>query len=141
MIEILKIVHYLSLAVGIGGGLANAIIGARAAISDPPVKPVLGSISGVIAKTAGVSIILLWLTGIALVYLIFDGWAILPWAFWVKLAFVVVLSLLSLRMNLYILQAARTKSPPPAATMKLLGRLAILTSILIVIFAVIAFTT
>jgi uncharacterized membrane protein len=140
MIEILKIVHYLSLAIGIGGGLANAIIGARAAMSDPPVKAVLGRISSIIGKTAGVAIILLWLTGIALVYLIFDGWATLPWAFWIKLAFVVVLSLLSLRMNLYVMQAARTKSPPPAATMKKLGQGAMVSSLLIVIFAVIAFT-
>ena len=43
-----------------------------------------------------------WLTGIALVYVAYDGWANLPGIFWVKLAFVVVLSLLSLRMNLYL---------------------------------------
>jgi hypothetical protein len=140
MIEILKIIHFLSLAVGIGGGFANAVIGARAAASEPPVKVVLGGVSSGIGKASGVALILLWLTGISLVYLVFDGWANLPWAFWVKLAFVVVLSLLSLRMNLYVMQAARTKTPPPAAAMKVLGQLAGLSSLLIVIFAVVAFT-
>lgn len=140
MIETLKIIHFIALAVGIGGGVANAIIGARAARSEPPIKVTLGSISGLIGKISGAAIILLWLTGIALVYLLFDGWANLPWAFWIKLAFVVVLSLLSLRLNLYVMQANRTRTPPPAATMKMLGQVAGLTSLLIVVFAVIAFT-
>lgn len=140
MIEFLKIIHFLALAAGVGGGMANGIIGARAAAADPAVKPVLGGLSGLIGRISAGALVLLWITGIALIYLAYDGWATLPGAFWVKLVFVVVLSLLSLRMNLYVMQAARAKTPPPAARMKMLGQGASLASLLIVVFAVIAFT-
>ena len=140
MLEFLKIVHFLSLSVGIGGGVANGIIGARAAKVDPPVRAVLGGISGLIGRLSFVAIVLLWLTGIAMVYLAFGGWAELPTAFWVKIAFVVVLTALSVWLNLLAMRARRTRTPPPAATMRTLGMVAGLCSLIIVIAAVIAFT-
>ena len=140
MIEFLKIVHFLSLAVGIGGGVANGVIGAKAARAAAEVRPVLGGISGLIGRLSGAALILLWLSGIALVYLATNGWSTLAAAFWVKLAFVVVLSAISLYLNLLVMRAQKTRTPPPAATMKRLGQIGGMCSVFIVISAVIAFT-
>lgn len=141
MLVFLKIIHFLSLSVGIGGGVANSIIGARAARVEPSVRPVLGAVSGLIGKISFGALVLLWLTGIAMVFVAYGGWADLGAAFWVKIVFVAALTALSITLNMLVMRAERTRTPPPAARMKRLGQLAGLCSIIIVISAVIAFTT
>lgn len=138
MFETLKIIHFLSLAVGIGGGAANGIIGARMAAAPDAAKPVLGGITGLIGRLSAGALALLWITGIALV-LMTGGFAAMPTFFWVKLAFVVVLTLVSIRLQMLSIRAARSGTPPPMKTMAQLGRFASVNSILIVVFAVVAF--
>ncbi len=64
----------------------------------------------------------------------------MPNLFWVKLAFVVILTLVSVRLQILSISAHRAGTPPPAKSMGRLGRFATLASILAVVFAVIAFT-
>jgi uncharacterized membrane protein len=140
MIQFLKIIHFMSLAVGIGGGAANFVIAFRGRTVEPAVRPILGGIGAAIGRMGAVAILLLWLSGIGLVYLAQDGWSNLSAAFWIKLAFVVLLTLISLTANTLVVRARRSGTPPPAPVMARLGQAAALSGLLIVIFAVIAFS-
>lgn len=140
MIVTLKVLHFLALAIGIGGGVANALIGANMAGADPAARPVLAKIQGAIGKFSAGSLVVLWITGVALVYLIYNGWGGLPASFWLKITFVVILTGLSVRLNMLAAKARRGDGPPPAKTMALLGQMATVCSVLIVIFAALAFT-
>jgi len=140
MIVTLKIIHFLALAVGIGGGVANAVIGARTRKADPAARPVLSGIQATIGKLSLASLILLWVSGVALTYLHYSGWANLPSSFWLKIIFVVILTGLSVRLNMLSAKARRTQQPPPARSLALLGQMATASSVLIVVFAALAFT-
>lgn len=136
----LLIIHFLAFSIGIGASVSNLIIGAKAAGSEPQFRPALGSASEAIGKAATICLLLLWLTGVAMIYLDWDGWASLPPLFWVKIAAVLVLTLCSGLLNWHVLRAKRAGTPPPAPTMALLGRLGSASALIALILAVITFT-
>lgn len=140
MIVTLKIIHFLALAIGIGGGVANGLIGMRLAKADAALRPVLTGIQATLGKLGLLSIVLLWVTGVALTYLLYDGWANLPPSFWLKIIFVVILTGLLARLGMVSAKARRSNQPPPGKTLALLGQMATLSSVLIVVFAALAFT-
>jgi hypothetical protein len=59
MFQTIMIVHILALAIGIGGGAANGIIGARAQRADPEARPVLGGITRRIGQMSAGALALL----------------------------------------------------------------------------------
>jgi len=140
MVIILKIVHFLSLAVAVGGGVSSAVVGARMAKVEASVRPTLVSIQATIGKLGLGALVLLWLTGVALTYFYYDGWNNLPPSFWLKIIFVVILTGLSVRMNMKTGAATGSSDKVPNNSRALLGQMAAASSFLIVIFATIAFT-
>jgi len=140
MIVTLKIIHFLALAIGIGGGVANAVIGARMASVDASMRPVLGGISATIGKLGLAAIVLLWLTGVPLTYVLYDGWAGLPASFWLKIIFVVILTGLVVRLNMQTAAAKGSSGKVPDKSRALLGQMTSVASVLIVVFAALAFT-
>lgn len=131
--------HFLSFSLGIGGGLANLVIGARAARAEPDQRPALAGAARIVGLIATAGLALLWLTGITLVSAGWGGWATLPVLFWAKLAAVLVLTVCSVLANAALIAARRTGAPPPSDRMAMLGRVGVTAAVLALLLAVAAF--
>ena len=136
---LLKIIHFLSLAVGIGIGVANMVIGIRLRKAQDETAQFVRATQGVLGQIALGAIILLWLTGIAM-------WV--EWhqmradsAFLVKIVAVIILTAVSVDLNIRGARARRGQGQPPSpAFMRRAGMISGLMSVIAVIFAVIAFS-
>jgi uncharacterized membrane protein len=132
MLAALKIVHFLALAVGLGGGVANGIVGAMAGPRDPAVA---GQIQRRIGRLSFAALVLLWVTGVAMVATgpgldLLGGW------FWLKMAAAVVLTAAAVTVQVSVLALP---APRAAARARPLGRVMTAAASLAVVFAVLAF--
>jgi hypothetical protein len=137
MYDLLKIIHFLAMGAGVGLGVANMILGIRAAASEGPAIGALRMAQGAMGRVAFVAIALLWLTGLWLWF----GYRDQPvdTVFAVKLAAVVVLTALSVIMNLRGMAAAKGGPPVDPAFARRVGMLMGLMSLIAVIAAVLVF--
>jgi hypothetical protein len=130
MLAALKIVHFLSLAVGLGGGIANGIVGARVSSRDPslgaPVQKLIGRFSFA-------ALLLLWVTGI---WMGRDLYALSDFGIWFWLKILAVLALTAAAITAQASQLRNTATPRQT---KLLGMVMTATASLAVVFAVLAF--
>lgn len=138
MLELIKIIHFLSFAVAIGAGVANIMAGRRLIPLPAEAMPKLGAYRMALGKITTICLGLLWITGIGLIFLaggaVFsNGWFLL------KLAVVIGLTAISVLANLTIINARKAGTPPDAARMKLLGHAGPAVAVLALILAVLAF--
>ena len=91
-----------------------------------------------ISTIAVTAIALLWITGLALVNVRHDGFAALGWAFWVKMVFVVALTLAAVTIRIELARAKRGAKAAPV-NLRRLAPWPWITSWLAIVFAVIAF--
>jgi hypothetical protein len=142
MIEALRILHFLALAAGIGGGLASMLAARQGAdpASGPEARAALGRLRLRLSRVTAGAVALLWLSGIALVHAGWTGWGALPGLFWAKLAFVAALTAITLRAQQLVLRAGRSGTPPPAPAMARLGQGAMGSALAALVLAVVAFT-
>lgn len=139
MFELMKLVHFLGLIAGIGGGAANLLAGRVMAGQAPENRAGLAAFRPLLAKTSTYGLVLLWLSGITLlnmtmVVALFEN----PVFIW-KMVAVVVLTLISVTANLTMIRARKSGNPPDAQLMKKLGIWGQVFAILALILAVIAF--
>ena len=140
MLELLKIIHFLSFSVAIGAGVANQITGLKLAGVAPEAMPKVGALRLSLGKVTTHGLILLWLTGTALIALTHGAAVFQNLAFLAKFAVVLILTIISVMANLTIAQARNTGTPPDAVRMKKLGIAGLSMAILALILAVIAFS-
>jgi hypothetical protein len=133
---LLKSLHILALALGLGGGVANAIA-ARLARSRPEAAPAFGALQKRIGMVSVGALVVLWITGPWMAGLVYG--AALPLSFWLKMLAVLGLTAMTVLMQVEARRAARAARAPDAARMAGLGAGAGLFSILAVILAVISF--
>lgn len=131
MIATLKIVHFLALAVGLGGGVANAVMAAMGGKA----REVVGPMQARIGQLGFGAVVLLWLTGL---WLFASGQTLgtVGLMFWLKILAVLVLTAAAVANQL-----ARRRLPPEqyAARAPVLGQIMGISATLAVIFAVLAF--
>ncbi len=135
---LLKIIHFLSLAVGIGIGVSNMVIGVRLRRVQGETAQFVRATQGVLGQVALGAIILLWLTGIAM----WVGWYQMraDSAFLIKIVAVIILTAVSVDLNIRGARARRGQATPPSpAFVRRAGMISGLMSVIAVIFAVIAF--
>jgi hypothetical protein len=136
MNAILLMLHVFGLAAGFATGIGNAVIMQLSAAS-PADAPVLGKVPPVLARIGQVGLAVLWVTGIIMVWS-YGGPSAMPPMFWVKLALVVVFTVVIVMMSMTAKRiAAGDRSI--ASRMPLYGRFGGGIAVLIVIFAVLAF--
>lgn len=128
---ILKILHILALAVGLGGGIAGLIVGQIAGPKDPALA---GAIQGRLGWLSFLAILVLWATGLVLLWNA-GGWTGQNFWFWLKIVAVLILTGLAVRMRI----AARTPGPDTARLGRRLGPIISAAAALAVVFAVAAF--
>jgi putative copper export protein len=132
MLIALKTLHLLALATALGGGIARLIL-VQAAQRQPP-TPAFALPHRWLAHLTTGSVVLLWLTGLAL-WMAAYGFRDLGAAFHMKLAAATLLLMLAL----YGWTRMMTGNPPPPALARSLGRGSILLGIAAVLLAVTAF--
>jgi hypothetical protein len=130
MLAMLKIVHYLSLAVGLGGGVANAIVGAKVTGREPglgaPAQKLIGRLSFA-------ALVLLWITGI---WMGRELYALSDYGIWFWLKMLAVLALTAAAVTA---QAGQLRGTATPQRMKILGLVMTISAALAVVFAVLAF--
>lgn len=138
MLVTLKIIHLLCLYAAGAAGVGSAVLMARTAAEGGPPAPVVAGSLGILGRIGLVAILLIWLTGVALVWT-GPGDLALGWAFFLKLAAAALVLVAVLALTRTRLAAARAGAPPDPARMKSLGQAAFAGTVLAVILAVIAF--
>jgi hypothetical protein len=126
----LLVLHFIGLAMTVGAGFAQGMV-ARMMPSPPNAE--LVKVLGALRNATGVGLVVLWISGPALVWSKYSGLANLSTAFSVKLAFVVLLTI----GFLIVLVEERRPGPPKLAPK--LGPLTGLLGLGAIILAVIAF--
>ncbi|WP_212525066.1 hypothetical protein [Actibacterium sp. MT2.3-13A] len=140
MITLLRLVHILAMAVGVGGGVANLIALRRMQAAEGPAKAALAGAMRQVGMAAALALALLWVSGLALVYARYDGWAALPLFFWAKIAAVVALTAVSGAAQVLTFWGMARKSPPDPALMARLGKTGAALALTATALAVLSFT-
>jgi hypothetical protein len=138
VIDIVLIIHFAGLMLGAGGGLGSTIVMAQARAMPPEQAGPLRSVGPALARMSTLGLVLLLLSGPALVSMKYGGFANMPTMFWVKLVFVGTLTLAAILIEVAY---ARVKKGDvkAAGLLPKLGPMAGISSLLAVIFAALAF--
>ena len=134
----LMVVHFLGLAVGLSTGFANMVMAGLISKAAPPERAVLGRFPPAMARVGAIGLAMLWASGIAIVLTRYGTFAILPRPFIVKLAAVVLLTLIVGYIHVLMPRAQRGDAAA-MARIQLLGKITGPLAIIAIIFAVITF--
>ena len=137
--HILLFLHLVGLVIGAGPGIASAVIMHTAATATPDGAAALRKVPPILVNVSTAGIVLLWITGPIMVWSVYGGPGSLPWAFWVKIVFVLALTVVVIAMQVTLAQIRKTGNMALAARMPKLGPLAGLSALVVVFFAVVAF--
>ncbi|MFQ5624529.1 MAG: hypothetical protein ACE5FS_14180 [Paracoccaceae bacterium] len=131
MILILKFLHLFSLLLGGAATGGNTVLGALVTRSGAPPPPMVEQAMGILTKAGFLAIVVLWLTGLPLAYMVY-GSMDLGGVFSAKLLFATVVLAASLAMNVHALNARRNGRPPTARVMRGLGTIASLSVVIVI---------
>jgi len=138
LVDILLAVHIIGLMMGAGGGFGS-MISQREALKRPADQAVtLRSIGPALASFSFAGLVLMWITGVALVFVRYGGFGALPQMFWIKFIFVSTLTLAAIATQVLYGQAKAGNSIA-ATRVPIFGQIAGMSSLLAVICAVLAF--
>ncbi|HET7714672.1 MAG TPA: hypothetical protein VFK86_03515 [Bauldia sp.] len=134
----LLFLHFFGLMLGAAGGMASGFLMRRAAGMPPDQAQVIRGQGPFLANVAAAGVALLWVTGLIMV---FAYWSVdaLRWPFWVKLVFVVILTLATIAIHLTYSEIRRTGNVALGQRLAKIGPVSGLAAILAVLFASIAF--
>ncbi len=138
MNQFLLFLHLVGLMVGAAGGFSSAVIMRRALAMPADEAKVVRGLGPLLARVSAVGLVLLWITGLILVWSKYEGLASLPQLFWVKAVF--ILSLTAVVGLIHMTYGEiRKGNAAAAARLPKLGPMAGVSSLLAVLFAVLAF--
>lgn len=138
MHQTLVFLHLFGLMLGAGGGFVSSLIMRRAARAAPEEAKTLRGLGPMLANTSAVGLTIMWFSGLALVWTVWGGVGALPGMFWVKLIFILTLTAAVVAIHRTYAEI-RGGNPAAAGRLPKLGPAAGVSSLLAVLFAVIAF--
>lgn len=138
MNDLILFLHFFGLMLGAAGGLGGGVVARRARTLPPDQAPVLRALGPSMARVALIGVALLWITGLILVWSKWTGIGSLPPLFWVKFAFVLVLTAVSIGIELTYAEMRRG-NVAVASRLPALGPAAGISALLAVLFAALAF--
>ncbi|MCP4380970.1 MAG: hypothetical protein GY798_06055 [Hyphomicrobiales bacterium] len=136
--DVLLMLHFLGLAMGLAGGFGNLVMSRLIAQAKPSDAMVLARFPSAIVRVSDIGLVLLWVTGVILIFSRFDGLGNMPLAFWIKIVAVVALTGLVGFMHTLMAKAKRGDAGARARLPKV-GPFAMLSALLAIVFAVLAF--
>ena len=138
-VVILKVLHYVSLFLAGGLGVANVMLFKNHQKAEvPPALPVQETMM-TLARLGLIAIAILWLTGIPLTYKIYRGFD-LGWPFYLKLLGATFLISAVAFLNLHLTKQTRDGNPPNPKVMKIVPPIA-RASLVLVLVGVAVLTT
>mgnify|MGYP000296257969 CR=1 FL=1 len=134
----LLVLHFLGLAMGLSAGFGNLVIAGLMAKATPDERRALKKFSPAIARVRDIGLVILWLTGLTLVFAKWDGFGNMPGLFHAKLTVVV---LMTLTIGFAHSLAKKVAADDPAAIVKaqLVGKAIFFLAVTAVALAVWAF--
>lgn len=134
----LLILHFLGLALGLSASIANLMVGRLIAAAAPGDRAVLARVPPVMGNVGGTGLILLWISGVALVFTRWGGFGTLPGLFHAKVTAVVLLTGL-VGFTHALQKRARLGDTSAPAKLGQVGRVMLIVSVTIVVLAVLTF--
>jgi uncharacterized membrane protein len=141
MYETLLILHFIGLALGVGTSFAMLTLGFAAASLEPAERGKFMLRASLLSKNGSIGLALLILSGLGILFYRGVG-NVMQWgggAFHAKLTLVLVLCGLVGYMQVTLKKARQGGGPELMAKLRMLGRVGLAVSVLIVILAVVAF--
>ena len=138
-VVVLKILHYVSLFLAGGLGVANVMLFKNHQKAGMPPAPPVQKTMMRLARLGLLAIIILWLTGIPLTYRVYGSFD-LGWPFHLKLLGATSLISAVAFLNLHLTKQSRQGNPPNPKVMKIIPPIA-RASLLIVLVGVAILTT
>jgi hypothetical protein len=138
ILDLLLAAHIIGLMMGAGGGFGSMITQREALKRPADQAATLRSVGPALATFSFVGLIIMWISGLALVFLKYGGFTALPHMFWIKLIFVGTLTLAALTTQVLYGQA-KAGNTIAATRVAPFGQVAGISSLLAVIFAALAF--
>ena len=137
-IYILKFLHFLAIFVAGGIGIGGAVIQSVHLKAKQAPTPLVGRSMQILGIMALGSLIILWITGLALHGIIYQG-VNLGTAFTVKLIGASVLLVMSIIGNIHIHKSSKNKMPPNAKLMKPITTIGRIALVFVIAGAVVSF--
>lgn len=138
MTDILLALHLIGLMMGAGGGFGSMITMRVAATRPPEQMPAFKSLGPVMARFSFIGLIVMWATGLALVFIKYGGFTALPQLFWLKFLFVTTLTIAAIAVE-FTYGQIKSGNIAAAARLPVLGPISGMSSLLAVIVAVFVF--
>ena len=138
MNQVILFLHLVGLMLGAAGGFASAVIMRRALAMPADEAKVVRSLGPILAKVSLAGLVLMWATGLILVWSKYEGLASLPQMFWVKAVFILSLTVVTGIIHMTYGEI-RKGNVALAARLPKLGPMAGVSALLAVLFAVLAF--
>lgn len=139
MNAVILFLHLFGLMLGAAGGLASGLLMRRAAAMPADQAATVRSLGPMLAHVAGAGLVVMWVTGLIMVWSAWEGPGSLPALFWVKFAFVVILTVASAGIDVTYAQIRRTGNRALAGRLAVLGPVSGISATLAVLFACLAF--
>ncbi len=136
--KILLMLHFMGLALGFSVSISNGVMMGLIVKAAPGERPVLARFPPLMSQVGRVGLVLLWLTGLTMVYTRWAGFDGMPWQFHVKLTGVVLLTITVLYMGKLEGQISRGDAAA-AAKLPTFGKAASLFALTALVFAVLTF--
>ena len=138
-VVVLKVLHYLSLFLAGGLGVANVMLSKNHQKAGMPIALPVQKTMMTLARLGLIAIVILWLTGIPLTYKVYGSFD-LGWPFHLKLFGATSLIIAVAFLNLHLTKQSKEGNPPNPKVMKIVPPLA-RASLVIVLFGVAILTT
>ncbi|WP_421722894.1 hypothetical protein [Bauldia sp.] len=139
--DILLFAHFVGMIMGTAPGIANMVISRQAVSASPDGAAALRTIPPILAGVSGIGLLVLWVTGAILIFTAWQGVENLPVLFWVKLAFVVILTIIAIMVHVTIREIRATGNVALSGRLRKLGPFAGVFALFAILFAVLAFNT
>lgn len=136
--KILLMLHFVGLAMGLSVSISNMVMLGIITKAAPGERPVLARFPPAMSKVGRVGLVLLWLTGLTMVFTRWDGFDGMPWQFHVKITAVVLLTITVLYIGKLEGQIRRGDTAA-AAKLPSFGKVASLFALTALVFAVLTF--
>lgn len=138
-IILLKVLHYVSLFLAGGLGVANVMLFKNHQIAGMPPAPPVQKTMMTLARLGLIAIVILWITGIPLTYKVYGSFD-LGWPFHLKLLGATSLLGAVAFLNLHLTKQSREGNPPNPKVMKIVPSIA-RASLVVVLAGVAVLTT
>ena len=138
-IILLKVLHYVSLFLAGGLGVANVMLFKNHQIAGMPPAPPVQKTMMTLARLGLIAIVILWITGIPLTYKVYGSFD-LGWPFHLKLLGATSLLGAVAFLNLHLTKQSRDGNPPNPKVIKMIPPMARV-SLVVVLVGVAVLTT